>query len=59
MDRPRTLVIENGRKASPTFSEAEMSERLRRLRAHMAREDIDAVLFTSVHNINFRFREST
>jgi len=30
-----------------------MSGRLGRLRAHMAREDIDAVLFTSIHNINY------
>lgn len=53
MDRPRTLTIENGRKAASTFSEQEMSGRLERLRAHMAREDIDAVLFTSIHNINY------
>lgn len=30
-----------------------MSGRLGRLRAYMAREDIDAVLFTSIHNINY------
>ena len=30
-----------------------MSARLERLRAHMAREDIDAVLYTSIHNINY------
>jgi len=53
MDRQRTLIIENGRKATPTFSESEMSARLGRLRAHMARENIDAVLFTSIHNINY------
>ena len=53
MDRPPTLTIENGLKASPTFTQAEMSGRLQRLRAHMAREDIDAVLFTSIHNINY------
>ena len=53
MDRPRTLTIENGPKAEPTFSATEMSRRLERLRAHMAREEIDAVLFTSFHNINY------
>ena len=53
MDRARTLTIENGRKAVPTFSAEEMSGRLERLRAHMAREDIDAALFTSIHNINY------
>jgi creatinase len=53
VERPRTLTIENGRKAPPTFTEKEMSGRLERLRAHMAREDIDAALFTSIHNINY------
>jgi creatinase len=51
--RPRTLTIENGRKAPPAFSQQEMSARLERLRAHMARRDIDAVLFSSIHNINY------
>lgn len=53
MDRPRSLTIENGLKAAPTFSQQEMLGRLERLRAHMEREDIDAVLFTSIHNINY------
>ena len=30
-----------------------MSGRLERLRAYMAGEDIDAILFTSIHNINY------
>ena len=53
MDRPRTLIIENGPKAAPTFSEQEMSARLARLRAHMTDEKLDAVLLTSIHNINY------
>ena len=53
MDRPRSLTIENGGKAVPTFSQGEMSGRLRRLRAHMATADMDAVLFTSIQNINY------
>ena len=53
MDRPRTLTIENGRKAEPTFSATEMSRRLARLRACMADGGMDAVLFTSFHNINY------
>ena len=53
MDRPRTLRIENGPKAEPTYSAAEMSRRLQRLRAYMAREGMDAVLFTSFHNVNY------
>jgi creatinase len=53
MERPRTLTIDNGPKAEPTFSAAEMSRRLEGLRAYMARADIDAALFTSIHNINY------
>ena len=53
MDRPRILTIENGPKTGPAFSEAEMERRLEHLRGHMAREAIDAALFTSIHNINY------
>ncbi len=47
------LKIHNGEKVSGTFSTAEMQSRLGRLRAHMASQDIDAVLMTSYHNINY------
>jgi len=53
MDRPRTLILENGPKAEPTFSSEEMSRRLAALRRHMAERDVDAVLFTSIHNVNY------
>jgi creatinase len=53
MDRPRTLRIENGPKAEPTYSPQEMSRRLERLRDYMVREGMDAALFTSFHNINY------
>jgi len=53
MDRPRTLCIENGRKAESTFSTQEMAGRLEGLRAYLAREGVDAALFTSIHNINY------
>lgn len=53
MERPDILVIRNGERAQPTFSEAEMSARLKRLRAHMADRAIDVALFTSYHNINY------
>ncbi|MFQ5755698.1 MAG: M24 family metallopeptidase [Acidiferrobacterales bacterium] len=53
MQRPQTLRIKNGEKKLPTFSAAEMNERLARLRRHMDASDIDAVLFTSIHNINY------
>ncbi len=52
-ERPRTIRIENGERATPFFSEAEMERRLAGLRAAMAEVDVDAVLFTSIHNINY------
>lgn len=51
MDTLKT--IRNGEKVKGTFSEAEMNRRLQALRRHMANQDIDAVLFTSIHNINY------
>ena len=53
MERPRTLVLRNGEKAIPTFSAGEMGARVAKLRRHMAEHSIDAVLFTSIHNINY------
>lgn len=52
-DRPSVLDLKNGDKVPPTFSEAEMSRRVATLRSHMAQAGIDAVLFTSIHNINY------
>ena len=45
------LVIENGERVGGTFSQGEVEARLVRLRRHMAAEAIDAVLFTSMHNV--------
>ena len=53
MKRPRTLEIRNGEKAIPTFSAGEMNARVSRLREYMAGESIDAVLLSSIHNINY------
>ncbi len=53
MRRPRTLTLHNGAKAPPTFSPEEMSSRVERLRSHLSQHDIDAALFTSIHNINY------
>jgi len=53
MDLPQTLTIHNGEKVQGTFSEGEMQGRLDRLRTVMAENGIDAVLFTSYHNINY------
>ena len=51
--RPRTLTIDNGAPPAPTFSEREMNRRLQSVRAHMETHQIDAALFTSMHNINY------
>jgi creatinase len=45
--------VDNGEKAVPTFSNAEMQRRLDAIRGHMAGAGIDAVLFTSYHCINY------
>ena len=47
------ISIQNGRKQAPIFSAAEMGNRLAKLRTQMAAENIDAVIFTSIHNINY------
>lgn len=47
------ITIHNGDKALRVFSDAEIEGRLRRLRTHMAEAGIEAVLFTSYHNINY------
>ena len=46
-------TIRNGERVRPTFSSAEMNRRLEALRAHMAERQIDACLFTSIHNIHY------
>lgn len=52
MDRPRTPNLENGPKAGPALSPEEMTRRLAALRRHMAEHDVDAVLFTSIHDVD-------
>ena len=49
----KVLKIHNGDKAQSTFSAAEMQARLNRLRAHMSAQDIDVVVMTSYHSINY------
>jgi len=51
MDQLKTL--NNGSKVRPTFSAEEMTRRLTALRRHMANDALDAVLFTSYHNVNY------
>ena len=50
---PRTIEIPNGQKVTATFSKQELSNRLAKLRAHMADANVDAVVLTSYHNINY------
>lgn len=54
MQRERTQdYTHNGEKAQPTFPAAEMQRRHDALRRLMAEGDIDAVLLTSYHGINY------
>ena len=46
-------TIHNGERVTPTFSASEMNRRLGALWAHMAERQIDACLFTSIHNIHY------
>lgn len=50
---PRAIEIPNGDKVQPTFSKQELENRLAKLRAHMSAANLDAVLLTSYHNINY------
>jgi creatinase len=47
------LKVRNGAKVVPTFSRNEASRRLTMFRNYMADQDLEAVLFTSIHNINY------
>jgi creatinase len=49
----RLKTIHNGQKVHPTFSVQEMERRVTALRKDMADSGVDAVLFTSYHNINY------
>ena len=51
MDALKT--IRNGERVRATFSADEMNRRLAALRTHMAAHDLDAVLLTSIHNVNY------
>ncbi len=53
LDRPQLLRLPNGERAVPTFSATEMERRLTLLRGLMAELDLDAVVLTSYHNINY------
>ncbi|MBU3739625.1 MAG: creatininase, partial [Rhodoferax sp.] len=50
---PSLIRLRNGEKVQNTFSSHEYDRRMAKVRAHMAAQNIDAVLFTSYHNINY------
>ena len=47
------ITIKNGNKQNSVFSSEEMEKRLSKLRSNMETENLDAILFTSIHNINY------
>ncbi len=53
MIMPSLITLPNGPKMRPTFSREEMSRRLDLLRSTMRKEDLDAVVLTSIQNINY------
>jgi creatinase len=50
---PPLIRLRNGEKVKNTFSPQEYATRISRVRKHMAAQQLDAVLFTSYHNINY------
>jgi creatinase len=52
-ERPQVIQIPNGEPVAPIFSAAEMERRLAGLRGLLASLDLDAALFTSIHNVNY------
>jgi creatinase len=53
MTMPDLISIDNGERVRHSFSDAEYANRIAKLRAMMARNNVDTVLFTSYHNINY------
>ena len=53
IDRPQVVRLPNGERVTPMFSPSEMERRLDAVRGLMGELDVEAVLFTSYHNINY------
>ena len=53
MNMPKTKLIPNGDNIVHTFTDTEYKNRQARLRQHMAANNIDAVIFSSIHGINY------
>ena len=49
----QVISVKNGKKQNAIFSNSEMENRLKTLRSIMENENIDEILFTSIHNINY------
>ena len=50
---PSLIRLRNGEKVQNTFPVQEYADRVAKVRRHMAEQRLDAVLFTSYHNINY------
>ena len=53
LSMPSLIKIRNGEKVVSTFSKQEYQNRQQKLRNYMSKNEIDTVLFTSYHNINY------
>jgi len=53
LQMPSLIRLRNGRKVQNTFAKQEYDDRLAKLRRHMTSAGLDAVLFTSIHNIAY------
>ncbi|MDH3690883.1 MAG: M24 family metallopeptidase [Gammaproteobacteria bacterium] len=53
MEMPQLIEINNGTPPKPTFSQEEMAARVSKLRKHMLETDVETVILTSIHNINY------
>ena len=53
MNMPRTILIRNGDTITHTFSDQEYLDRQKKLKDHMAQCNIDTIIFTSIHGINY------
>jgi len=53
MNMPRTILIPNGDNITHTFSDQEYLDRQKKLKDHMAQSNIDTIIFTSIHGINY------
>ena len=50
---PSLIRLRNGEKVRPTFAPEEYAARIAKLRRHMREDGLDAVLFSSYHNIDY------